>query len=99
MVPWQEIADSSRGPPADAKDYERSTQLQSAIDFPLGHEWGFETASGITRPPLYPIYKGKNRGLQFFPKPGIKDIPEKFWRPEYFWRPAGYPENFIDFCD
>ena len=71
-----------------------SRELKNIWLYPLGHAWGFETRNGVIEPPLLPVSRGKNAGLQFFTKPGIER------KPEFFWRPARYPENVIDFiCD
>ena len=69
MIPLQEIPHQEMIPLQwTAESYQQSSQLQFAIDFPLGMTWGIETKFGIIAPPTLPINSGFNQGMQFFPK-------------------------------
>jgi hypothetical protein len=98
MIPLQEIPHQEMIPLQwTVESYQQSSQLQFAIDFPLGMTWGIETKFGIIAPPTLPINSGFNQGMQFFPKqlreqrPGDIGIENSY----VFWRAAGYPEDFI----
>jgi hypothetical protein len=98
MIPLQDTPHQEMIPLREtAESYQRSSELQFAIDFPLGITWGIETKFGIIAPPTLPINSGINQGMQFFPKRlrdqrrGEIELDNSY----VFWRAAGYPEDYI----
>jgi hypothetical protein len=96
MILFQESEKSSLANPAHAESCQLPDYILKHIWlYPLGHAWGFVTKNGVVKPPLHSVYRGKNKGMQFFPEGRSGDNGrENHWRPgdngiENHWRPGG----------